>query len=265
MTQSRKFVLSAYLDPKIIGGAMTSTIGSSEFFVHGGDVAEPMEIMPMTCLYRGTGATFKIVLVPSQEDRLSGQLQSYAELPNGWDGDNGKPASKQAIADALAFLSKRPTDIPLPYVQLASDGEVGLYWHSDSVFADIGFYGTGEYSYYAKYTSVDGTTIEKGRDHCRVTAESWDAGLLNILNKLSSGALEPWPALARILSDNTVPVGANVSFIVDSSQTARVNWSPLASILPDPLAETSDLFERSYLQYKLMQTPELSILPLSVM
>ena len=121
---------------------------------------------------------------PPDKDRLAGELLSYRELPQGWDGYDGVPASDRAVDDALRALTARPSDIPLPFPQLAPDAEVGLYWRDDSVYVELGFYGGGEFSYYARYTLESGEREEDGRDRCSLDAE-WPESLLLILNKLS--------------------------------------------------------------------------------
>jgi len=93
------------------------------------------------------------------------------------------PASLGAIADAFDFLDMRPRDIPLPYAQLAPDGEVGLYWRTKEIYAEVGLYGDGEYSYYARYTPARGEPIEYGRDGCKLEVGDWPNGLLLVLNK----------------------------------------------------------------------------------
>jgi hypothetical protein len=122
--------------------------------------------------------------LPSREDRLYGKLLSFKDLPAGWDGYNAPPARLDAIVEAIDFLAARPDDIPLPYAQLSADGEVGLYWKTDDVFADIGFYGNGEYSFYARVQPKGGAPEEFWRDQCQV-ARSWNDDLLKVLNRIS--------------------------------------------------------------------------------
>ena len=33
---------------------------------------------------------------------------------------------------------------------MANDGEINFLWESDDVYVDLGFYGTGTYSYFAR-------------------------------------------------------------------------------------------------------------------
>ncbi len=122
---------------------------------------------------------------PSGEDKLHAELLTYLDLPEGWNGYEGEPVSFDAVIDAINFLTMRPDDIPLPYPQIAPDGEVGLYWRVDEVYAEVGFYGDGECSYYARYTPAGGECVEHGRDGCSLDAGGWPEGLLLVLNKLA--------------------------------------------------------------------------------
>ena len=121
---------------------------------------------------------------PSDEDKLHAKLLSYPELPHDWDGRGAVPPSLDAVLDAIAFLGKQPSDIPLPFPQIASDGEVGLYWRSGEIHIEIGFYGDGELSYYARYTPDSGKSEECGRDGHSLSVKSWPQDLMLILNKL---------------------------------------------------------------------------------
>ena len=121
---------------------------------------------------------------PSREDKLHAKLLSYSELPHDWDGRGAVPPSLNAVLDAIAFLGKRPPDVPLPFPQIASDGEVGLYWRTVDIHVEIGFYGDEELSYYARYTQVSGKSEECGRGGYSFTAKNWPQDLMLILNKL---------------------------------------------------------------------------------
>ncbi len=64
----------------------------------------------------------------------------------------------QAFKDAEIFARKLPlNEIPVPDVGLADDGEVNFLWKQGDVHVDLGFYGTGAYSYFAQG--------EDGRSH----------------------------------------------------------------------------------------------------
>ena len=58
-----------------------------------------------------------------------------------------------AFADAYAFIERLPlSSIPVPEIGLADDGEINFLWGSGdaAVYVDLGFYGTGTYSYFAR-------------------------------------------------------------------------------------------------------------------
>lgn len=127
---------------------------------------------------------------PDQYQILSLELLSYIDLPEGWDGYHAVPASLDAVVDAFTFLSARPSDILLPFPQLSSDGEVGLYWRTHEVYAEAGFYGDGLFSYYAIYTSPETAPEEHGDDDCPLIADmeikEWPEGFLLTLGKIHS-------------------------------------------------------------------------------
>ena len=121
---------------------------------------------------------------PSRKDKLHAKLLSYLDLPEGWDGYEGIPASFEAVDNAFEFLKKRPKDIPHPYPQIAPDGEVGLYWRTEEVHVELSFYGDGQFSYYARYVPAGGEPDEYGRDDCDLGADEWPENLLFIVNKI---------------------------------------------------------------------------------
>ena len=92
---------------------------------------------------------------PKQADKLNldllAQLEEFEKTPeeDRWPGATW-PTS-QAFRDAEVFIRKLPLDsIPKPYIGLADDGEVNFLWKKDGVHVDLGFYGTGSYSYFAR-------------------------------------------------------------------------------------------------------------------
>ena len=93
-------------------------------------------------------------------------------------------AAFDAVMDACSFLDKRPADIPLPYPQIGPDGEVGFYWRTEGAYAEVGFHGDGEFSYYARYAPAGGEPVDSGQDECGVDTGEWPEGLLLVLNKI---------------------------------------------------------------------------------
>ena len=74
--------------------------------------------------------------------RLGDERWPCAEWPN-----------ERAFEDAYIFIQHLDlTSIPVPIITLADDGEVNFLWKYDPVHVDLGFYGTGSYSYFACHT-----------------------------------------------------------------------------------------------------------------
>ncbi len=76
--------------------------------------------------------------------------------------------TKAAFDDARRFILKLPlTRIPMPEIRLAEDGEINFSWNNNGCFVDLGFYGTGAYSYYGHSGRGDeimdeGNSVAKG-------------------------------------------------------------------------------------------------------
>ena len=57
----------------------------------------------------------------------------------------------RAFADAEEFVTAwRPVEIQMPDVGLADDGEVNFLWKGPELHVDLGFYGDGTFSYFAR-------------------------------------------------------------------------------------------------------------------
>lgn len=84
----------------------------------------------------------------SQND---GESTSFLQWPN-----------KTAFDDAYTFILKLPlAKIPLPKIQLAEDGEISFLWNGNGCYVDLGFYGTGTYSYFGHSIKDDEVMGEK--------------------------------------------------------------------------------------------------------
>ena len=58
--------------------------------------------------------------------------------------------NEKAFEDAYVFIQHLDlTSIPVPIITLADDGEVNFLWKYEPAHVDLGFYGTGTYSYFA--------------------------------------------------------------------------------------------------------------------
>lgn len=132
-------------------------------------------------------AWVRAAIVSDTELKLHQELSSYAQLEDNWDGEGAKAPSQAAIDDALSFLERMPSNIPLPYPEEGKEGDVGIYWDNPKakVFTEVSFEGNGTFSYFAVH-GVPSEIIEKfGRDNLDVS-QPWPEKFLQILHKIDS-------------------------------------------------------------------------------
>ena len=87
-------------------------------------------------------------------ERMQRRLQGLREEAM---GEHPDPESRypmpEAFTDAWEFASRLDLNsCDFPMVNMAGDGEINFFWHreSDGLKVDLGFYGTGTYSCYAR-------------------------------------------------------------------------------------------------------------------
>ena len=66
-------------------------------------------------------------------------IRSFADLPPGWDGEDGVAPSKSDIDNALDFISKISLDFMKPKSMIAGDGDVGFTWRKNDDYIEVGF------------------------------------------------------------------------------------------------------------------------------
>ena len=61
------------------------------------------------------------------------------------------PPDPATFTDAESFVERLPTLLgEIPHISLADDGELNFAWNRGRIYVDLGFYGTGTYSYFAR-------------------------------------------------------------------------------------------------------------------
>lgn len=86
-----------------------------------------------------------------QNDRLIMLLKAEQQTDeaNRWPG--AKWPSKEAFRDAFEFIDLLPlSEVTAPDITLADDGEINFFWKARDIHVDLGLYGTGTFSYFAK-------------------------------------------------------------------------------------------------------------------
>ncbi len=87
----------------------------------------------------------------SQLRQLAQRLEQLRSISEGERWPSSEPPDDAAFRDARVFLDKLPIPLTaLPHISLADDGEVNFAWDECGLHIDLGFYGTGTYSYYAR-------------------------------------------------------------------------------------------------------------------
>lgn len=90
--------------------------------------------------------TWEPVILPLLE-RLA-ELRSTPECDRWPDADWPVQA---AFQDAGKFTERLPRSMRVrPHISLADDGEVNFSWSHDAMQIDLGFYGTGRFSFFAR-------------------------------------------------------------------------------------------------------------------
>ena len=118
----------------------------------------------------------------SDDSDLQEKLLSYKNLKDDWDKEGALAPKTEAVDDAIKFLQFKPSDIRLPYPEIGSEGEVGVYWNfkNKNIFAEVIFNGDGNYEYYA----VLGTPTNISKDFCGENLSvhgNWHENLVEIL------------------------------------------------------------------------------------
>lgn len=82
---------------------------------------------------------------------MLGRIRELALAGPGWDGADGQKPTEAAIEDAERFVRSLPGDgLAAPVITLANDGEINFLWRHEGNSIDLGFHGTGTFSYYAR-------------------------------------------------------------------------------------------------------------------
>jgi len=101
----------------------------------------------------------------AKELNLLSKIADYNNLPDDWDGYGGVAASLATVLNAVHFLQRFPSTLPLPKPMIGGSGLIGLYWEGNGCYASIDFDGSGYYCYIA-----DSSDEESGQDAVPVDA-----------------------------------------------------------------------------------------------
>lgn len=97
-------------------------------------------------------------------------VSKLVNLDEGWAGIDSRSPSLRAIQEAMVFARQLPGNIPQPFVSPGTDGEVNFWWKYGKVQIDLGFYGEGTYSYFARLK--DGSEFEADNIHYKTPLDA---------------------------------------------------------------------------------------------
>jgi hypothetical protein len=79
------------------------------------------------------------------------RILDFRSTPENERWNDAQWPTDDAFVDAAEFIRRLPEPLKAtPHISLADDGEVNFAWHHGGVIIDLGFYGTGTFSYYAR-------------------------------------------------------------------------------------------------------------------
>lgn len=83
---------------------------------------------------------------------------------------------ERAFLEAIQFVKAWKRDPTfMPDIGIADDGELNFFWDQSGIHVDLGFYGDGSYSYYAR---------DQHGAHCECDDESPENGMTEELAKI---------------------------------------------------------------------------------
>jgi hypothetical protein len=98
-----------------------------------------------------TATTYSDLLVKSEYNdfkKLEGELYSYLELDENWDGYGGTIPDKELINSCQEIIEKlKKLGLNAPKPMLTGSGEVGLYWKDDTTYIELSFEEEDTFSY----------------------------------------------------------------------------------------------------------------------
>jgi len=95
-----------------------------------------------------THSTLLIKSENSNFKKLEGELYSYLDLEENWDGYDGVIPDKKIIDSCQVIIEKlKKSGLDAPKSMLTGAGEVGLYWKADKAYIELSFEENNTFSY----------------------------------------------------------------------------------------------------------------------
>ena len=99
----------------------------------------------------GAGSAASPESIAGTKDRVLERLRELRAAPEAEQPPWAERPADRAFTDAQRFVSAWPSvDLPMPDVGLADDGEVNFLWQGPQLHVDLGFFGDGTFSCFAR-------------------------------------------------------------------------------------------------------------------
>jgi len=91
------------------------------------------------------------ITLDSSKFQMIRRIRDLGEYKDGWAGEQTIGPSKKASDDAERFAwSLDLSNAYSPFISPGKDGEINFWWNNNGEWVDLGMFGDGTYSYYAK-------------------------------------------------------------------------------------------------------------------
>jgi hypothetical protein len=115
----------------------------------------------------------------AERDGVIAKIRKLGTYHSGWNHLDSVAPSRATINDAERFARNLElSSIHLPHISAADDGEINFWWDRDGLYIDLGFFGDGSYSFYARLPNGKEITEDEAP-----IAQSLPSELLSLLKK----------------------------------------------------------------------------------
>lgn len=90
----------------------------------------------------------------TDQERLIGEIRRWALMDANWDGEGGASPATPSLDESVAFIRLLENTVELPEPMLLGSGHAGLFWKTDSLYADLEFLGDGRIAYFIEHEGV---------------------------------------------------------------------------------------------------------------
>lgn len=90
----------------------------------------------------------------TDQERLIGEIRRWALMDANWDGEGAVPPAARSLEESVAFVRLLENTVELPDPMLFSSGHAGLFWKTESLYADLEFLGDGRVAYFIEHEGV---------------------------------------------------------------------------------------------------------------